>query len=257
MFQNKKQWIKEVALSIKEAEVVTLETREDVLDSSNSIIVSSPLFNSDYITGTLSEENRKHIEMTLMKHQSEEGEYKFRIRPSSYTFRDEVAGLEVIQKTLDDDNRGLPDKMEYSVSKSGVEVISPDFEQPSLFDNVATNAWKLYKTVRIPDGRYKFIFRQMGNKSNKDIARYISEQRIQRVIWDMSLNCVNCSKHNSVEYAPTCEEGKSGFTFQCEECSGEWEIDKRLPEVMPYNRKKSFIQFKLKQEYQTAVGTPD
>lgn len=257
MFRNKDQWIKEVALSIKEAEVITLETEEDIIESSNNLVVSSPLFNSDYITGILSKENRKHVEMTLMKHQSDKDNFIFKIRPSRYTFRDKVAGLEVIKKALGDEERGLPDKMDYNVSESGVEIVSPDFEQPSLFDNVATNAWKLYKTIRVPDGRYKFVFRQMGNKSNSDIARYISEQRIQRIIWDETLRCVNCSTDNSVQYAPSCNDDKTGFTFQCIKCESEWDVDKQLPEVMPYNRKKSFIQFKLKQEYQTAVGTPD
>lgn len=256
MLENqKKKWMFEVAESVKESEILSLESDDQFIEGSSSLLVSSPSFDSDYIKGEVPENHRNNMELSIRTEYERKEDYIFQIRPSNYSFRQKVVGLEIIERILQDDKIGTVGAVDYTASKKGVEMIMDSPEQPKLFNNLSTNVWKLYKTVKLSEDRYKFVYRQMGDKPSESLIQRMSKTRIQRILWDVRLNCVNCSEFNSVAYAPTSMD-ETGFTFQCEECNSEWDYTGRPSEKIPQNQKRGFINSKLKQFYQTAVGSP-
>lgn len=255
--KTRKEWNREVADSVRNSEIVSLETDDNLLESSSSLFIEAPFFDSDYIFGTLSEDKRDSTELNIVNNRSEEGSYTFQIRRSNYSFSSEVAGTDVIKRVLQDEQIGHLNGVEsFDVSQKGVALISSEFEQPRLFNNISMSEWRLYKTVRLNDGRYKFVFRQMREKPEEEVIDNLSTQRVRKVIWDTYLDCVDCSEYDSVVYAPSCKNDLNEFTFQCNECESEWRVNRDLEEKIPPNQTRSFIEFKLKQYYQTAVGSP-
>lgn len=247
----------EVMESIAESSVASVNQISH--SHSNSIFVDSPFFDSDYITEVIDQQHRQQLDLVYRGTRDNGGSFQFRLHLVPRTFCKEVVGQELIEKILSNDMFGrLDGVVDYTISKKGVEVItnSPDVVEPELFNKLSTKVWKLYKTVKLPDNRYKFVFRQMGDPD--EMIDSLSKNRIRKISWDTRLDCVNCSQRDCVEYSPSSPQfDSSEFTFKCVECESEWSYPIRPEERIRANQTEEFIRFKMEQFYQTAIGSPE